>query len=63
MIFSEEAGRVILNPGKKYLTDSRIWQGCPTIAQSKKGRLFAGWFSGVRINPDFSSNFILNSRF
>lgn len=44
--FSEEGGRIVLNPGEKYQTEARIWQGCPTLERSRKGRLFAGWYSG-----------------
>jgi len=39
--------KVDFNPGKKYITAKREWQGCPTILRSpKKGILYAGWYSG-----------------
>ena len=31
---------------EKYYTSTRNWQGIPSIAVTKKGRLFASWFSG-----------------
>ena len=44
--------KVLRNPGKKYQTSSRWWQGCPTILRTPKGRLFAGWYSGGVMEPD-----------
>lgn len=38
-------------PSAYYGEDNRAWQGCPTIAVTKKGRLFAGWFSGGAFEP------------
>lgn len=29
----------------------RAWQGCPTVAVTQKGRLFAGWYSGGALEP------------
>lgn len=29
----------------------RAWQGCPTIAVTQKGRLFAGWYTGGAFEP------------
>lgn len=37
---------VDFNPGEKYATRKREWQGCPTILRTPKGTLYAGWYSG-----------------
>ena len=38
---------VIVNPDPKdYDEKSRDYQGCPTIAITKKGRIFAAWYAG-----------------
>lgn len=29
----------------------RAWQGCPTIAVTRKGRIFAGWYTGGAFEP------------
>ena len=35
---------IIFDPADaKYAEATRQWQGCPTIAVTKKGRLFLGW--------------------
>ena len=37
---------------EKYINESiRNFQGCPTIAVTKKGRIFLGWYSGGRREP------------
>ncbi len=44
----EKACELILYPqDEKYINESiRNFQGCPTIAVTKKGRIFIGWYSG-----------------
>lgn len=44
---------VILHPTEPYYTepDIRLFQGCPTVAVTKGGRIFAGWFSGGFSEP------------
>lgn len=39
------------NPGDEISEDNRAWQGCPTIAVTKGGRLFAGWYTGGMFEP------------
>ena len=31
---------------EKYAEHIRKFQGCPTVAVTKKGRVYAGWYSG-----------------
>ena len=38
-------------PGEKFHLSRRLWQGCPTILRTPKGRLFAGWYSGGTGEP------------
>lgn len=38
-------------PGAEFKAEMRAWQGCPTIAVTKKGRLFAGWYTGGAFEP------------
>lgn len=40
-----------LTPDDSVSEDHRAWQGCPTVAVTKKGRLFAGWYSGGVFEP------------
>lgn len=35
----------------KYDESTRLFQGCPTIAVTKNGRIYAGWYSGGRCEP------------
>ena len=42
---------VVFNPGPEVLEDKRAWQGCPTIARTRGGRLFAGWYTGGAFEP------------
>lgn len=39
------------SPGEKFQLAHRLWQGCPTILRTPKGRLYAGWYSGGTIEP------------
>lgn len=49
----EKACELILYPqDNKYINEStREFQGCPTIAVTKNGRIFLGWYSGGRREP------------
>jgi len=42
---------IVMNPGDEVLEKNRAWQGCPTIARTKGGRLFAGWYTGGMLEP------------
>lgn len=39
-------------PDERFQTSRRLWQGCPTIEHTARGRLFAGWYSGGMCEPD-----------
>ena len=39
-------------PDERFALSRRLWQGCPTILRTPKGRLFAGWYSGGSCEPD-----------
>ena len=38
-------------PTNMVCEENRAWQGCPSIAVTKKGRVFAGWYSGGVFEP------------
>lgn len=40
-----------LHPGRETWEENRAWQGCPTIARTRGGRLFAGWYTGGMFEP------------
>ena len=40
-----------LAPGPETWEGHRVWQGCPTIARTRGGRLFAGWYTGGLFEP------------
>ena len=42
---------VVFNPGEEVHEKNRAWQGCPTVARTKGGRLFAGWYTGGLFEP------------
>ena len=48
-----EPCKVLFYPTEKEYCDESIrqYQGCPTIAATRGGRLFAGWYSGGRCEP------------
>ena len=48
-------GVVNLSPGKEFDEINRFWQGCPTIARTKGGRLYAGWYSGGTCEPSLKN--------
>lgn len=35
----------------KFSEEIRMFQGCPTIAVTKKGRIYLGWYSGGTSEP------------
>ena len=45
---------VIINPGKEYAPESRMWQGVPSIEMTGK-RLWAGWFTGGKYEPSIEN--------
>ena len=47
-----EPAALFSEPGEAYSLDFRKWQGCPTIARTAGGRLWAGWYSGGICEPD-----------
>lgn len=47
-------GSINFHPGKYHQEKYRLWQGCPTILCTPKGRLFAGWYSGGTKEPSKS---------
>ena len=55
-------GRINLHPGDSYRDEKRYWQGCPTIARSKGGILYAGWYTGGTREPSpFNCNIMVKS--
>ncbi len=52
----EKACEILLYPDDpKYDENIRNFQGCPTIAVTKKGRIFVGWYSGGIKEPDMDN--------
>lgn len=46
------AARLFRNPtDARFQNENRLWNGCPTIAFSKGGRMFVGWYSGGDDEP------------
>ena len=59
-----DSGKIKINtaPGKEYNAKKRLWQGCPTILRTPKGRLFAGWYSGGVGEPHWENyNLLIRS--
>ena len=46
-------------PDEYFGESHRAWQGCPTVAVTKNGRLFAGWYSGGALEPCINNYNIL----
>ena len=42
---------IVHHPGEEVSEAHRAWQGCPTIARTQGGRLFAGWYTGGMFEP------------
>lgn len=58
------ACEIITNPtDEKYVNEHiRHYQGCPTLAVTKGGRIFLGWYSGGRCEPHIENfNLIVKS--
>ena len=56
-------GRIELYPAGKYPEVKRYWQGCPTIARTKSGILYAGWYTGGTKEPSpLNCNILVKSR-
>lgn len=56
----KETCRITYNPADKKFDESiRKFQGCPTIAITKGGRIFAGWYSGGDAEPHIENYNIL----
>lgn len=45
--------RVVPLSGDRFELRNRLYQGCPTVACTRGGRLFAGWYSGGSREPSF----------
>ena len=39
------------SPDESLDEENRAWQGCPSVAVTKKGRLFAAWYTGGAFEP------------
>ena len=46
-------------PDDSVSEENRAWQGCPSVAVTKKGRVFAGWYSGGAFEPCITNYNIL----
>lgn len=43
---------ILVNPtDEKFAEKRRLFQGCPTLAVTPKGRIYAGWYSGGTCEP------------
>lgn len=38
-------------PGEEAAEANRAWQGCPSVAVTRAGRLFAAWYTGGVLEP------------
>ena len=47
----EEFPYIDLTPNEGVSEAHRAWQGCPTVAVTRGGRLFAGWLTGGAFEP------------
>ena len=48
------------SPDDSFGEANRAWQGCPSIAVTKNGRLFSAWFSGGDFEPCINNYNVLN---
>lgn len=49
---NEQACEVLFYPNDpKYAENIRLYQGCPTVAATKGGRLYLGWYAGGTTEP------------
>lgn len=51
MLINNKCGKIITEPGNAYSEEKRYFQGCPTIARSRGGILYAGWYTGGTKEP------------
>lgn len=49
--YGEEFGYIDFTPGVQVGEEHRAWQGCPSVAVTKGGRLFAAWYTGGAFEP------------
>jgi len=47
-------------PNEEFSEEKRAWQGCPSVAVTKRGRLFSAWFSGGDFEPCIYNYNLLN---
>lgn len=53
---------MISSPDETYALKHRLWQGCPSLLRTPKGRLYAAWYSGGAGEPDKDNyNLIIRS--
>lgn len=56
MLGKLKACSVLYSPNdEKYAEEIRLFQGCPTIAITQKGRIFAGWYAGGLREPSLDN--------
>ena len=51
--------RVIANPGPEYAAETRAFQGIPSLACGRDGRLWAVWYGGITPGEDHNNYAIL----
>ncbi len=57
-----QPGIIHFHPAEYFSSMHRLWQGCPTIECTAKGRLLAGWYSGGMAEPDMRNyNLLITS--
>ena len=55
-------GKIVTIPGNAYSEEKRYFQGCPTIARSRGGILYAAWYTGGTKEPSpFNCNIMVKS--
>ena len=54
-----EIGGLKFCPDGRFDESKRFWQGCPTIARTRGGRLYAGWYSGGSREPSLDNYNVL----
>lgn len=47
----EKYSYINFSPDESVSEENRSWQGCPAVAVTKGGRIFAGWYSGGLLEP------------
>lgn len=47
----EKYSYINFSPDESVYEENRSWQGCPTVAVTKGGRIFAGWYTGGLVEP------------